>query len=189
MVPALAVKLAEVPPAATVTEAGTVSRLLLEARVTAAPPVGAALVKVTVQVVDALEARLAALHCKAESAAVATGAVRESDADLELPFSATVTVAAWSVVMLPAVTVNDADVAPAATATEAGAVSSVLLLEMVTVAPPAGTAALRPAMQVVEAFEARLVAAQLRELIVTCTPAETVMLRLAVAVFEALSLT
>jgi hypothetical protein len=189
MVPAFAVKLPEVAPAATDTEAGTVSRLLLEASVMVAPAVGAALVRVTVQVAEALDARLVAPHCNADSAAAATGAVSESDADFELPLRAAVTVTAWSALRVPAVTVKVAEVAPAATATEAGAVSRVLFFEIVTVAPPAGTAALKPAMQVVEAPEARLVAAQLREETLTCTPAATVMLRLAVAVLDALSVT
>lgn len=50
-VPVVAAKVAEVAPAATVTEAGTVSTVLVFVSVTAAPPVGAAPVKVTVQVV------------------------------------------------------------------------------------------------------------------------------------------
>ena len=46
----MALKVAEVAAAATVTDAGTVSVVLVLVRVTAAPPVGAALVRVTVQV-------------------------------------------------------------------------------------------------------------------------------------------
>jgi hypothetical protein len=45
----VAVKVAVVEPAATVTEAGTVTALLLLARLTAKPPVGAAAFRVTVQ--------------------------------------------------------------------------------------------------------------------------------------------
>jgi hypothetical protein len=45
----VAVKAAVVEPAATVTEAGTVTALLLLARLTAKPPVGAAAFRVTVQ--------------------------------------------------------------------------------------------------------------------------------------------
>ena len=52
IVEAVAEKVAEVAPAATVTEAGTVSRALFLERETTAPPVGAALLRVTVQVAE-----------------------------------------------------------------------------------------------------------------------------------------
>ena len=45
----MAVKPAEVPPAATVTDAGTVRFVLLEESATAAPPEGAAALRDTVQ--------------------------------------------------------------------------------------------------------------------------------------------
>lgn len=51
IVPVVAVKVAVVAAAATVTEAGIVSAVVLLASVTAAPPVGAAPLKVTVQAV------------------------------------------------------------------------------------------------------------------------------------------
>jgi hypothetical protein len=50
MVPAVAVKVAEVAAAKIVTEAGTVNAVLLLLNVTDAPPVGAAPVRATVQV-------------------------------------------------------------------------------------------------------------------------------------------
>ena len=49
-VPAVAVKVAVVTPAATVTETGTVSAVLLSDNVTVLPPVGAAFDNVTVHV-------------------------------------------------------------------------------------------------------------------------------------------
>jgi hypothetical protein len=52
-VPAVAVKFAVVAPAATVTDAGTGRAALFEERLTEAPPVSAADVSVTVQVVVA----------------------------------------------------------------------------------------------------------------------------------------
>jgi len=70
-VPALAVKLAEVAPCGTVMEAGTVSKELPEESATAAPPAGAAAVRVTVQVEDAPEASVAGAHCT--DAIAATG--------------------------------------------------------------------------------------------------------------------
>src|ERR1017187_1963302 len=63
MVPAVAVKVAEVEPAGTVTEAATSSRALLPDRDTAVPPLGAAWASATVQVELAPETRLAGKHC------------------------------------------------------------------------------------------------------------------------------
>jgi hypothetical protein len=51
---AVALKVAVIAPAVTVTDAGTVSRALLLERVTLDPPVGAFCVRVTVQVLTAL---------------------------------------------------------------------------------------------------------------------------------------
>jgi hypothetical protein len=51
MVPAVALKVVEVDAAGTVTEAGVVSRALLSESETTVPPVGAAPLRVTVQVV------------------------------------------------------------------------------------------------------------------------------------------
>ena len=62
IVPAVALKLAVVAVAGTVTEAGTVRFALLDDNVTVVPPVGAAFDRVTVQVVLAFEARLEAVH-------------------------------------------------------------------------------------------------------------------------------
>ncbi len=58
MVPAVAVKVAVVAVAATVTDAGTLSRALLLESETDAPPAGAALERVTVQVEAAPLAKL-----------------------------------------------------------------------------------------------------------------------------------
>ena len=73
MVPVVALKVADVAAAATVTEAGTVSVELVLVSVTLAPPVGAAWVKVTVQVVDELWPRLVGLQASEETS---TGATR-----------------------------------------------------------------------------------------------------------------
>jgi hypothetical protein len=63
---AVALKVAAVAPAATVTDAGTVSEALLLASVTLDPPVGAAVFKVTVQLAAALGFRLPGLHVRDE---------------------------------------------------------------------------------------------------------------------------
>jgi hypothetical protein len=70
---AVALKDAVDAPAATVTEAGTVSEVLLLARVTAEPPVGAVCDSVIVQVLAALWPRLAGLQVSDE---ISTGATR-----------------------------------------------------------------------------------------------------------------
>jgi hypothetical protein len=59
MAAVVALNVVEVAPAATVTEAGTVSTVLVFVRVTAAPPAGAAFVSVTVQVPEAFGPKLA----------------------------------------------------------------------------------------------------------------------------------
>src|ERR1700733_2259012 len=61
---AVALNVAVVAPAATVTDAGTVSKALLLASVTLDPPVGAVWVSVTAHVPTAPEFRFAALHVR-----------------------------------------------------------------------------------------------------------------------------
>ena len=67
MVPAVAWNVAAVPPAPTVTEPGTVNAMLLSARLTTVPPLGAGNDSVTVQVVDPPEAIVLGLHCSDET--------------------------------------------------------------------------------------------------------------------------
>ena len=73
MAAAVAVKVAVVAPAATVTEAGTVSEELLLASVTLEPPVGAVSVRVTVQAPAVFCPRLVGLQANEE---MSTGATR-----------------------------------------------------------------------------------------------------------------
>ena len=87
---AVALKVPVVDPAATVTDAGTVSEVLLLASVTAEPPVGAVWVSVTVQVLTALCPRLVGLQATPETR---TGATRLIVAVWELLPSVAVTVA------------------------------------------------------------------------------------------------
>jgi len=73
MVPAVAVKVVEVAPAGTVTEAaGTGNSALLLERETMLPPVGAALLKVMVQVLDALDPTVVGLQASEDTSTDAT---------------------------------------------------------------------------------------------------------------------
>ena len=73
MVAVVAVKVADVAAAATETDAGTVSVELVFDNVTLAPPAGAAWVRVTVHVLEALDPRLVGLQERVETR---TGATR-----------------------------------------------------------------------------------------------------------------
>ena len=81
MVAVVALKVAVVAAAATVTDAGTVRVELVLVRVTEAPPVGAAWVRVTVQVLEEFGPRLVGLQASEEI----TGATRLMLALAELP--------------------------------------------------------------------------------------------------------
>ncbi len=82
MVPAVAVKFADVAPDATVTDAGTVSAAALLERDTAIPPEPAACDSVTVQADVPPEPRLAGVH---DTRLTAAGATSRIDAVCELP--------------------------------------------------------------------------------------------------------
>ena len=73
IVPVVTLKVADVLVAATVTDEGTVSAALVFDKLTPAPPVGAACVKVTVQVLEEFCPRLPGLH---DSVDTSTGASR-----------------------------------------------------------------------------------------------------------------
>lgn len=130
-VPAVAVNVAEVADAATVTAAGTTRVELLSERVTERPDAGAEPLKATVQVVLAPEAKVVGEQVTELTVIVDRGpSVRV--AVWEAPFSVAVSTADWLLETVPAFAVNVAVEAPAATATEVGAVSRVVLLAIVT---------------------------------------------------------
>src|ERR1017187_9473365 len=156
-VPAVAVKVAEMAPAATMTEAGTVSKELLSERAATLPPVGAAWFRVTEQVVAVPELTLVGLQV---SAVTSMGATRVRLVDCVEAFKVAVTVALWVVVRAPAVAAKVAEVTPAATLTEVGTVSRELLSERATALPPVGAAWFKVAVQVVAAPELTLVGLQ-----------------------------
>jgi len=88
-VAAVAVKLAVVAPAVTITDAGTVSPALLEESPTEAPPVSAAEDNVTVQVVVAPVVIMFGEHAKVDI--VGAGGVTVTEA-VAVPFKVAVTV-------------------------------------------------------------------------------------------------
>ena len=82
MAEVVALNVAEVAAAATVTDAGTVSVALVFVSVTVAPPVGAGWVRATVQELEAFGPRLAGLQTSEETS---TGATRVMVALAEAP--------------------------------------------------------------------------------------------------------
>ena len=78
----VALKLAALAPAVTLTEAGMVSAERLSERATLAPPVSAAVVRVTVQVLEALGPRLVGVQTSEDTN---TGATSATLALAELP--------------------------------------------------------------------------------------------------------
>ena len=90
MAPVVALKGADVAAAGTVMDAGTVRVALVFVRVTIAPPAGAAFVKVTVQVVEALGPTLAGLQAREETR---TGASRDRLVEVDVPLREAVSVA------------------------------------------------------------------------------------------------
>ena len=78
----VALKVAEVEAAGIVIDAGTESAALLSESPTVAPPAGAALVRVTVQVLEAFDPKLVGLHANEE---ISTGATRLTVVLTEVP--------------------------------------------------------------------------------------------------------
>ena len=87
---AVALNVTVVEPAVTVTDAGTVSEVLLLASPTADPPAGAVWVRVTVQVLTPLGPSVAGLHARLDTR---TGAIKLIAAGCELLPRVAVTVA------------------------------------------------------------------------------------------------
>jgi hypothetical protein len=158
--PVVALKLAEVEPAATVTEAGIVSVLLVSVSVTKAPPVEAALLSVTEQVLEPFGARVAGLQLSDDTS---VDADRVMVAVAELPLYVAVTIALWLLETVVVVALKEAVVAPDATVIDAGTVKAALLSEIAIVPPPVGAALLSVTVQVLEALGPRVVGLQLSD--------------------------
>ncbi len=143
----VAVKLVVVEPAATVTEAGTVTDELLLARLTVKPPLGAAALSATVQesvpapVIDPLT------QLSEDRLVVGAGAASCRAKVFDTLPELAVRVAVCAVLTEETVAVKLAVVEPAAAFTEAGTVTDELLLARLTVKPPLGAAALSAIVQ------------------------------------------
>jgi len=135
--------LPDVPPAAIVTDAGTVRLALLSDSVTRVPPAGAAPFKVMVQVVETPDEREVGIQAKALICTGAAVVLMMTVVDREIEFAATETMTFVVADTAPAEAAKVAVVLPAATVTEAGTVRAALLSEMATGSPPDGAALLR----------------------------------------------
>jgi len=130
-VPAVALKVALVAPADTVTDAGTVTLALLLGSATVVLE-GAAWFTLIAQALALPDDRLVGLHFRETRD---SGATKVSEVVRELLPSEPVITAVCVVVKVPEVAVKPADVCPAVTTTEAGTVSAGLLDDSVIVAP------------------------------------------------------
>jgi hypothetical protein len=169
-VPAVAAKVAEVAPAATVTFAGTVRAVALLDKPTLVPPVGAALEMLTVQVAVPLEGRVVGAQARDDTPIAADN---ETVAVVEDAPNAAVTTALWSAVNEPAAAVKVTLAEPAGTVAEAGTVRLAVLLESVRVAA-AGAAEESVAVQSDEAPAPRDAGVQVNALIPIVTLGVTV---------------
>jgi hypothetical protein len=131
IVPTVAVKVVKVPFAGTVTDAGTVSAVLLPESPTTVLA-GAGWFRVMAQVLALPESKLDGLHCRE---ARASGGTKVREVARELLPSEPVITAVCVVTNVPAVAAKPAPVCHAATTTEAGTVSAELLDDKVIVAP------------------------------------------------------
>ncbi|GMU23214.1 MAG: hypothetical protein AMXMBFR13_32960 [Phycisphaerae bacterium] len=156
---AVTLKVAVVAPAGTVTAVGAESAELLFDTETVAPPLGAASLKVTVQLPLSPELSEFELQVKLVSPLAAT---RLIELLRELPFKEAVITAVALDVIAAAAAVKFAEAAPAVTETAVGTVSQALLLESATITPPAGAAALRVTVQTLLESEVRDAGLQVR---------------------------
>ena len=145
------VKLALVVPTGTVTVAGTAKALLLLAKLTTTPPVGAEALRVTVHasvaapVIDAL-AQLTKLIVGMLAPLEILG-FNCIEYVFEVAPAVAVNVAVWAEATAATVAVKFPLVAPPCTVIEVGTVAALSLLARLTANPPVGAAALRVTVQ------------------------------------------
>ncbi len=137
---ALAVNVALLFPASTVTEAGTATLELLPVSVTRTPAPDAVLLRVTEHVLElpcCIDAGMQPMDARFGEVTTLRGNV------VTAPFSVAVNIAVRSIVGLPALAEKFTPLDPAGTSTLAGTDTDELSLVSVTVTPPAGAAAVR----------------------------------------------
>ncbi len=140
-------------PAITVTEEGAESAAFVLEIATTVPPEGAAVVSVTVQLVEVFESRLVELQKSDDTSAEP---LRLTTAVAELEPNVAVMVALWLLPTVCVVAKKTADVEPGLTVSEEGTESALLELDKTTRVPPAGAAFDRVTVQPAEAFEPKL---------------------------------
>jgi hypothetical protein len=149
-----------VPAAATVTDAGTLSVAFVLVSVTLAPPAGAALLNVTVQVLEAFGPRLVGLHASDETVVGATSVIVTLR---DAPLRVAVTEPDWFELNELACRAKLAALDPHPTSTDAGALRTPLTVEIVMLTPPKGAFLLIPIVQPVEEDGPIVVCTQERE--------------------------
>jgi len=156
--PAVAVNVAEVADAATATDAGVVSAVLLSVvSATLLPPVGAGCVRVTVHVVEAPDTTLAGLHESVDTEGLGVTAI----VVVVLPRSVAVSVTTWGAWIEPVVTENVVELVVAGTVTDPGTGTAVALSDAsATMLPPAGAGWVSVTVQVLVAPAITLAGAQ-----------------------------
>jgi hypothetical protein len=146
-------KVAAVAPAGTVTGAGTVRYALVSVSMTSAPPTGAALVSVTVQVLEPFCPRLVGLQANDNAIEAARLMVKLPLVPLYLAVIVELELLARAAVVALKVAV----VAAANTVTDVGTVRVGLVFVRVTLAPPAGAAFVRVTVHALDEFAPILV--------------------------------
>jgi len=136
-----------VEPAATVTEAGTVTDELLLARLTVNPPVAAAAFRVTVQLSVPAPVKDPLAQLREDRFAVGAGAASCRVKVFVTPLALAVRVTVCAVLADETVAVKVALLAFAFTSTEAGTVTALLLLDSLTVNSPLPSASFSVTVQ------------------------------------------
>jgi hypothetical protein len=147
---ALAEKVTELSPAATVADVRTPKLALLLVRAIATPPEGADADRETMHVADAAPVIVVGVHDKALNCG-AGGWTVTVVVTLSLPVAVIVT--GWLAVTVPAVALKVVLVKPAGTVTDAGTVRAALLAPNDTTCPPVGAALFWLTVQVLDAPE------------------------------------